>query len=1362
MGKRFPPAAKAFLRVFMVSALVIAGSISISPKSQIISWLNGPSVASADTPSTLGYEFSFIVPPNLDTATVYVYVSSAESGSGTWQIGSGSVTSFNLTANQATSLTIGASSTANLASANTSGDTTISGKMIRITTSVPASVYADNNSQYTSDATVIIPNAYLGTEYRALSMKNEFAHSRVSIVAIENSTTISVTPKTVLGSRAAGTTFTISLDAGQTYSLSGTSAGQDVSGTKISSSKPVAVFSSVDCFNGSTYFPRVSRNQSGACDVLFEQVPPIDAWGKNFITNGFADKNNGGMPVKILAKEANTQVSVNGTVVATLGDGEYYEYNYFESASATGTATNSGLYISATKSVLVGVFMRGGSSYGSSNQTGDPAMAYLAPFEQNLNEYTVVSATGNTAQLLNIAIPKSALSSLRIDGVAPSQSSPNSFVDFTVNGTVWSLGQIITTTGSHNLRADQAFSVMVYGANSANSYAYTGGQSLAPIALVDSITLQTNGNYEGDVGQEVCIQVNVLDANGAALPGVRVDGSISGVNSSTALVATSNNQGVASLCYDSASAGNDTVTLTSNGRSATTQVAWTVVEPGILYDPNSLSVVSGSAMPSISPTNSGSPVTSWSISPSLPGGLSLNATTGVISGTPTATISQTNFTITATNAAGTDTAVVALEVTAAAVLPTINYATGFSLTLDQAISAIQPTTTGTYPTWSLTGTLPVGLTFNSQNGQITGTPTRLKASATYTVTATNAQGSTSDSFSIEVVASVPDISYTPSSANFVSGTAISPMLPSNAGSPATSWSISPSLPAGLSFNSSTGQISGTPSTTSSQTTYTVTANNSAGSDTTTVSLSVVASLAPPDILYTSSTLSLTENSAMVAVLPSNAGGAATSWSVTPSLPTGLSFNSSSGRISGTPTVSQSSSNYTVTATNSAGSDTFVVSISVTGVLAAPSITFATATLNLTVNSAMSALTPTNTGGAASSWSVAPSLPAGLTIDASTGVISGTPTSTLATSNFVVTATNASGNGTFTISITVVSVSSTSSSSTTVVASPSAPSTATTSTTSTTVVRTITVTTTTVPSTSTTVRPRRRPTPTTIQSTTTSIPATNRVTTTTAPKRPVAPTSTVVRPVSTIAPIVVPSTTAAKPIPSSTTTVKQQVSTTLALEDIQNRINSAAANVYDLSIPVYVNGALPNPRAGQPIAIQTGSADPVNVLVINEQVLQLETTGTSLRVNVLDEEGQLVPVSVTGAIVISKNNTFVVSGSGWQPGTEMVAWMFSSPQKLGVIQVPEDGQYTAELSVPDNIDIGEHTVQVNGLTPNGSLRSMSMEVLYLGDTAISPNLASENLNQFNFKLWILGLCVLVIILSSYWLFFASRKRRRQET
>ncbi len=1362
------------LRLASVFLILMTTTLVVGTRSPIVSWLTNPGIATADTPSTLGYEFSFIVPPNLDTASVYVYVSSAESGTGTWQIGSGSTTSFNLTANQATTLTIGTNSSANLASPQSSTDTTISGKMIRITTTVPASVYADNNSMYTSDATVIIPNAYLGTEYYALAMKSESNWpSRVSVLAIEDGTTISVTPKTVLGARAAGTTYTVSLNAGQTYSVGSGSSGADVTGTRITSTKAVAVFSSNDCFNGSTYFPYTSRNQRGACDVLFEQNPPVDAWGKNFITNGFADKNNGGTPVKILAKEANTVVSVNGSTVATLGAGEYYQYNYFESASSTGTATNSGLFISATKSVLVGVFMRGGSKYGSSNQTGDPAMAYLAPFEQNLNEYTVVSATGNSAQLLNVTIPKSALSSLRIDGVAPSQSSPNSFVDFTANGTVWSLGQIITTTGSHNLRADQAFSVMVYGANSANSYAYTGGQSLAPIALVDSITLQTNGNYSGDVGQEVCIQVNVLDANGAALPGVRVDGSISGVNSATALVGTSNNQGVASLCYESSLAGTDTITLSSNGRSATTQVTWTVVIPNISYSPDSLSIVSGSAMPTISPTNSGSPVDTWTISPSLPSGLSLNSSSGSISGTPTATISQTNFTITATNTAGSDTAVVALEVTAAAVLPTIDYSASYSLTLDQQMTTITPTTSGTYPTWSLTGTLPIGLSFNSQNGQISGTPSRLKSSTSYTVTATNAQGSTSDTFSISVVASLPDISYSPNSANFVANSVISPMLPSNSGSPASSWSISPALPAGLSFNAATGQISGTPTATSASTTYTVTATNSAGSDTTTVDLSVAASLAAPNISYSLSNLSLTENSAMSSLLPTNTGGAASSWSISPSPPSGILFNTTSGRISGTATTSLAGTTFTITAINSTGSDTFVITISVTGALASPAISYTSSSLNLTVGSTMTSLSPTNAGGAASSWSVSPSLPSGLSLDTSTGVLSGTPTAISSLATYVVTATNATGSDNFSIDIAVAAASTTTSSTTTTTAAPqSSPPVQ--STTTTTSIATVTNTTTSTIAVTTTTQPRRRPPNAPVRSTTTTVRPTTRTTTSTIQQRPVSTSTTVVRPITTVRPIVVTTTTTtiSKPLPLSTTstvtrqaqttttTVKQSTTTALTNQELLTKISTDENNVFNLAYPVYVNGELPNPRAGQPIAIQTGPAEPVNVLVINDQVLQMATIGTSLRINVLDDEGNVLPVGANGAIVVNRNNTFVVSGSGWSPGTEMVAWIFSTPQKIGTIPVPDDGEYSTEMNLPVALDIGEHTIQVNGITSDGSVRSLSVEVLYLGDTETSQRDESDIRFWQRLNFWILVFCALVAMVSSWWLIF-NRRRRRSE-
>lgn len=64
------------------------------------------------------------------------------------------------------------------------------------------------------------------------------------------------------------------------------------------------------------------------------------------------------------------------------------------------------------------------------------------------------------------------------------------------------------------------------------------------------------------------------------------------------------------------------------------------------------------------------------------------------------------------------------------------------------------------------------------------------------------------------------------------------------------------------------------------------------------------------------------------------------------------------------------------------------------------------------------LSPTNIGGAATSYTISPALPAGLVFNTTTGVISGTPTAPSPATNYTVTATNASGNGNCTLNITV--------------------------------------------------------------------------------------------------------------------------------------------------------------------------------------------------------------------------------------------------------------------------------------------------------------------------------------------------------
>ena len=100
----------------------------------------------------------------------------------------------------------------------------------------------------------------------------------------------------------------------------------------------------------------------------------------------------------------------------------------------------------------------------------------------------------------------------------------------------------------------------------------------------------------------------------------------------------------------------------------------------------------------------------------------------------------------------------------------------------------------------------------------------------------------------------------------------------------------------------TGTISGTPTTISANTTYTITARNPGGTSTTTITI-VVNDAAPSDLVYSVENMSLIKNQAMT---PNTAtvNSAITSWEISPDLPTGLSFGSSNGTIWGTPTVVQ--------------------------------------------------------------------------------------------------------------------------------------------------------------------------------------------------------------------------------------------------------------------------------------------------------------------------------------------------------------------------------------------------------------------------------------------------------------------------
>jgi len=160
----------------------------------------------------------------------------------------------------------------------------------------------------------------------------------------------------------------------------------------------------------------------------------------------------------------------------------------------------------------------------------------------------------------------------------------------------------------------------------------------------------------------------------------------------------------------------------------------------------------------------------------------------------------------------------------------------------------------------------------------------------------------------------------------VQGIAIATDMPAVTGTVA-GFTVSPALPAGLSLNPSTGAISGTPTAVTSSATYAVTASNSAGSATTTLTISV-APTAPSELSYSQTTINATVGTAIATDTPTITGTVA-SYAVSPALPLGLSLNAATGAISGTPGGPSAQASYTVTASNSTGSTTAQLSITVT-------------------------------------------------------------------------------------------------------------------------------------------------------------------------------------------------------------------------------------------------------------------------------------------------------------------------------------------------------------------------------------------------------------------------------------------------
>lgn len=339
----------------------------------------------------------------------------------------------------------------------------------------PIAVYFLNQASATTDAYMALPVDVLGTEYRVTAWEAVGNRpSQILLVGTEGGTSVTVTTSVAATGFNAGVPRTITLDALNTFLIEAPTGSNDLTGTLVTSTKPIAVFGGHQCGN-------VPDSGTFACDHMVEQMAPVSTWASEFVVSPLATRTAGDT-VRILAHDPGTVVAINGATVATLNAGQYYTYSQSSVAGAR---------ITASQPVQVMQYSKGTTADGV---TSDPFMMTVVPVNQYGNNYffsTPGASPVAFSNWVNIVIKNADKGGLKLDGVALSP------IWTLVAGTDYVYGRVQIAIGAHRIQHDSAivpFGISVYGFANADSYGYAGGMRLAPLQEPCSATAPVPGD----------------------------------------------------------------------------------------------------------------------------------------------------------------------------------------------------------------------------------------------------------------------------------------------------------------------------------------------------------------------------------------------------------------------------------------------------------------------------------------------------------------------------------------------------------------------------------------------------------------------------------------------------------------------------------------------------------------------------------------------------------------------------------------------------------------------------------------------------------------------------------------------------
>jgi len=420
-------------------------------------------------------------------------------------------------------------------------------------------------------------------------------------------------------------------------------------------------------------------------------------------------------------------------------------------------------------------------------------------------------------------------------------------------------------------------------------------------------------------------------------------------------------------------------------------------------------------MYNLTPSFSGDGPDSWSVSPTFPSYIILNKNTGEITASPTDNVLSATYTIMASNNGGIDT--IDLIISVIDTPPEFNYPSQdwIFIMSNYGESPLPIVEEMNVESWSVDSVLPSGLILGP-DGRISGSPSVLGISY-HNISAINSGGLMSVQIKITIVDEAPSLWYGAIGNGgliLTKDIAMSTLVASSSKGAIIQCHSQPELPNGL-ILADNCDISGTPTILLEQSNFLIISNNSGGVHQRNLSITIF-DQSPTNIFYGSGDYTFAKQVDQITLIPTYQGGEPLVWSISPSLPNGVLFNTSSGEISGMAEQSSPTISYFIQANNSGGvASTF---LTLTFIDITPSqISYEKDIIIAESNISDIQINVSNLGYAIDSWASHPTLPPGLILTED-GTISGMPNSRAKRNTYTIYANNSGGSFEVLLNITI--------------------------------------------------------------------------------------------------------------------------------------------------------------------------------------------------------------------------------------------------------------------------------------------------------------------------------------------------------